>query len=143
MQKQEKRRPANAEYTTIFDRTTHIETYDKQDRIKELQTVISEIQVEIAAIKTQGSEISAEVAEIEKAAMESIPDKVGVYHVRYFEHILRFLKNIRTKVGEARTWLMAMQSKKAKRGSAFVQRSKKKGTQYSLSQELQTARNVT
>jgi tRNA(Ser,Leu) C12 N-acetylase TAN1 len=35
-----------------------------------------------------------------------------------------------------------MQSKKAKRGSAFAVNTKKKGTQYSQSQELSSARNV-
>ena len=74
--------------------------------------------------------------------MQSIGKKPGVYHVRYLELLLSFLQGVKAKVGEAKTWLMAIQSKRAKRGSAFAVRSKKQGTQYSLSQELSTARNV-
>ena len=46
------------------------------------------------------------------------------------------------KTGESRTWMQALMSKKAKRGSAFAARSKKQGTAYSMSQELSNSRNV-
>ena len=133
---------ANPEFKTIFSGVHHKEGVEKKEKIQELQSLITEIRHEIQAIKAKSEGLNAEVEQIEKATIESLPEKVGVYHVRHFEIILEYLRNIKAKVGEAKTWLMAMQSKKAKRGSAFATRSKKKGTQYSLSQELSAARNV-
>ncbi len=133
---------ANPEFKQVFSLTNHKESHDKQKRIQELQVVINEIRREVQAIKARSEGIVSEVDQIEKATIESLPERVGIYHVRHFELILEYLRNIRSKVGEAKTWLMAMQSKKGKRGSAFSARSKKKGTQYSLSQELSAARST-
>ena len=110
--------------------------------IQQLQATISEIQREVKEIRIYSQGLTDEVLKIEQAAMQAIPEKIGVYHVRYYEMILQYLKGLKAKVGEAKTWLMAMQSKKSKRGSAFGANTKKKGTQYSLSQEHQIARSV-
>ena len=134
---------ANPEFKQVFDLTTHRETHEKQEKIKELQSLLVEIRREVQSIKAQSEGLTAEAEQVERAALQSLPDRVGIYHVRYFEIILEYLKNIKTKVGEAKTWLMAMNSKKTKRGSAFAKQSKKQGTQFSLSQELAAARNVT
>jgi hypothetical protein len=71
-----------------------------------------------------------------------MPEKLGVYHVRFLEIILKILQSIKLKINESGTWLEAMRSKRAKRGSAFMANSKKKGTQYSMSQELTLTRSV-
>lgn len=138
---------SNTEFTTHFDVTSFREGSERQQRIserrQELQQLIEEIRTEVKSIKSRSAEVAQEVDQIERATLESLPDKVGVYHIRYFEHILQYLQGIKAKIGEAKMWLMAMNSKKAKRGSAFAARSKKHGTQFSQSQELQNARNVT
>lgn len=136
------RKYANPEFKIAFDKTSFHETHEKQYEIRQLQATIAEIQREVKEIRAYSQGLTDEVLKIEQAAMQALPEKIGVYHVRYYELILQYLKGLKAKVGEAKTWLMAMQSKKAKRGSAFGQNSKKKGTQYSLSQELQTARSV-
>jgi len=86
--------------------------------------------------------LAHEVVEVEKHAIQSLPEKPGVYHVRFLELLSSFLQGLTTKVSEAKNWMAAMHTKKAKRGSLFAVRSKKQGTQYSLSQELQSARSV-
>jgi septum formation inhibitor MinC len=140
---QESSHIANPEFTqTVFDLSTHKESVEKPKQIQEIQQLVETIRQEVKNIKAQSEGLTAEIAQIEKAALQSLPDKVGVYHVRYLEIILSFLEGLKAKVGEARTWLAAMQSKKAKRGSAFAANTKKKGTQYSQSQELSSARNV-
>lgn len=139
---QEKQGIANPEFQTVFSLNTHAETVEKPHLINEIQSKIQEIQAEVKDLRAHSEGLSAEVEQVERAALQSLPEKPGVYHVRYLELLLQFLKGIKAKVGEARTWLAAMQSKKAKRGSAFVARSKKQGTQYSMSQELSASRNV-
>ncbi|MBP9797594.1 hypothetical protein KBC70_00415 [Candidatus Woesebacteria bacterium] len=133
---------ANPEFTIAFNKTSFHESHTKQSEIKQLQETISDIQREVKQIRAYSSGLSDEVMKIEQAALQAIPEKVGIYHVRYYEMILQYLRGLKAKVGEAKTWLMAMQSKKASRGSAFGANTKKKGTQYSLSQEQQVARSV-
>ena len=134
---------ANPEFTqTIFDLSTHKEVVERPRQIMEIQQLVEEIRREVKEIKAKSEGLNAEVEQIEKVTLQSLPDKPGIYHIRYLEIVLSFLRGLKTKVGEAKTWLMAMQSKRAKRGSAFMTNTKKKGTQYSLSQELSTARNV-
>jgi len=133
----------NPEFTqTVFDLSQHKETIDRPKQITEIQQLVEQIRQEVKTIKAHSEGLNAEVEQIEKVTHQSLPDKIGVYHVRYLEIILSFLQGLKAKVGEARTWLSAMQSKKTKRGSAFAVQSKKKGTQFSQSQELSTARNV-
>lgn len=124
---------------TIF---TH-ERHQEEDIIpREIEQLKAEIRQEIEALKKANAAVVAEAAQIEKAAMQTIAKKGGVYHVRFMEVLLHMLRSLRAKAGEARTWLAAMQTKKKKRGSLFAAHAKKKGTQYSLSQELQNARSV-
>lgn len=144
---QEQPKGANTEFTTHFDVTSFREGTERQRKIserrQEIQQLVEEIRSEVKAIKARSAEVANEVEQIERATLESLPNKVGVYHIRYFEYILQYLQGIKAKIGEAKTWLMAMNNKKAKRGSAYAARSKKHGTQFSQSQELQNARNVT
>ncbi len=122
---------------TIFDFTTHYEENMVRQQIKELTQRIKE---EMKAIKSKSESLDQEILEVEKVVMSENPKKPGIYHVRFLELVLRILKTLRLKIGESKTWLQAMVSRKKKRGSLFAHLSKKKGTQYSLSQELQIAR---
>lgn len=141
-QSPEKQGVINTEFKDVFDLTKHKEDVDRPKRIKEIQTLLQEIRAEIADLKRRSDGLNNEVEQVEKAALSSLPSESGIYHVHYLETMLQFLQGIKEKVGEARTWMQAMQSKKKKRGSAFASRSKKQGTQYSMSQELSAARNV-
>lgn len=123
----------------VFSFQEHSENTLIKQKIAELTELIKR---EIEALKKQGSEFSSELSDIEKIALNDLPEKPGIYHVRFLEIVLSFIRNLRAKVGESRTWLNAMMSKKKKRGSLFAVRSKKAGTQYSLSQELQSSRSV-
>lgn len=124
---------------SIFSYQHYYETEVVKKQIKELT---EQVKKEIAFIKKADTALAAELYNIEKLSLESLPEKPGIYHIRFLEIILRILKSLREKIGESRTWLSAMISRKKKRGSLFVVLSKKKGTQYSLSQELTTARSV-
>lgn len=124
---------------TIF---THLKHTEKDVIPREIAQLKEEIRREIKALKQANKALLAEAEEIEKASMTTLPEKSGVYQVKFLEFLLSLLSTLRTKVSEAKSWMSALQSKKAKRGSLFAARSKKKGTQYSQSQELQNARSI-
>ena len=116
--------------------------YEKEVVKKEIRQLTEKIKEQIDLIKKADSALIQEVKDMENMAIGSLPETPGIYHIRFFEIILGILKTIRAKIGESRTWLSAMVSKKKKRGSLFTVRSKKAGTQYSMSQELSSSRSV-
>lgn len=123
----------------LFSYTEYSETTLIKQKIAELTELIKK---EIDYLKKDNSALLSEVKDVEKLTLNDLPEKPGIYHVRFLEVVLNVIRHLRAKVGESKTWLEAMMSKKKKRGSLFSARSKKSGTQYSLSQELQSARSI-
>jgi len=133
-----KKRPVKQEFK-LFNKKEYEETESTQTQIKEL---LNQIKQEIEAVKKADSALISQVQEAEKLAVENISENQGVYNVRFLQVIVSFLRTLRLRIGESSTWFDALKSKKKKRGSLFAHFSKKKGTQYSLSQELQSSRSV-
>lgn len=123
----------------IFDYQQYSETTLIKKQISELTELIKK---EINLLKKDNSSLLNEVGDIESLTINALPEKPGIYHIRFLEIVLSMIRHLRAKVGESKTWMEAMITKKKKRGSLFAVRSKSKGTQYSLSQELQSARAV-
>jgi len=123
----------------LFDYQQYSETTLIKKQINELTELIRK---EIDMLKRENSSLLSEVRDVEKLTIDSLPEKPGIYHVRFLEVVLSMIRHLRAKVGESKTWMNALITKKKKRGSLFSSRSKNKGTQYSLSQELQSARSV-
>ncbi len=109
---------------------------------RQIQELTEQVRREIELLKKTDKSMLSEVRDVEKLAINDVPEKPGVYHIRFLEIVLSILRAVRAKVSESQTWLQALISKKKKRGSLFALRSKEKGTQYSLSQELSNARSV-
>jgi hypothetical protein len=109
---------------------------------KQIQELTDAIKKEIEMIKKADSSLLNDISDVEKLAINDLPEKPGIYDIRFLELVLGILRTLRAKVGESKTWLQALQSKKKKRGSLFAIRSKKQGTQYSMSQELSNSRSV-
>lgn len=124
----------------LFNAKEYFEDKKVKEDIRRLMEEIHQIGKKITEAST---ELKSEVEQLQKITVNnSSSQEQGIYHVRFLEIVLSLLQTIWEKVGESKTWLQAMISKKKKRGSLFVARSKKMGTQYSLSQELQSARSV-
>jgi len=123
----------------LFNYTSHHENVIVRDQIKNL---VEQIRQEVLYIKKADASLLNDVRDIEKFTMDTLSEKPGIYHVKFLELVLQILRSVRMKVGESRTWMQALMSKKAKRGSAYNARSKKQGTAYSLSQELSNSRSV-
>jgi hypothetical protein len=118
------------------------EYYERELIKKQIKELTEQIRKEIEFIKKSNASLLIQVKDIERLTVESPPDKPGIYHIRFLEIVLAILRTLRAKIGESKTWLQALISKKKKRGSLFLVLSKKQGTQYSLSQELQAARSI-
>jgi hypothetical protein len=136
--KEVKKRPAKQEFK-LFDKREYDESTNTNAQIKEL---MNQIRQEIEAVKKADATLMSQVQEAERVSIENITEDQGVYNVRFLQLIVSFLRTVRQKIGESSTWFDALKSKKKKRGSLFAHLSKKKGTQYSLSQELQSSRAV-
>ncbi len=136
---EKKQKPTQRQEFSLFSYNNYFEKEVVKKQIKELT---EQIKKEIKLLKKADSSLISEVQDIEKLTIDSLPEKPGIYHIRFLEIVLRVLQTLREKVGESRTWLAALVSKKKKRGSLFASLSKKKGTQYSMSQELTNARSV-
>lgn len=126
----------------VFRFHEHHESHTVKQEIADIQQLIEQVKQEIKMIKQQNQAMLAEVKDVEKLTLGSSKEGSKPYDSSFLEVILSLLRTIRLKIGESNTWLQAMVSKRKKRGSAFAVRSKEKGTQYSLSQELQVTRNV-
>jgi len=137
-QKTEEKKSLKKE-ANLFNFQSHHENVIVRDQIKNL---IEQIKQEVQYIKKTDSSLLNDVRDIEKFTMDTLSEKPGIYHVKFLEIVLRILQSVRMKVGESRTWMQALMSKKKKRGSAFMARSKKQGTAYSMSQELSKSRSV-
>lgn len=132
----EQRRPAaQKEFKNIW-------SFQQEQEMRTIRELVEQIKQEIKLLKQADKAFLNEVKDIEKITMEELPYNPGIYHIRFMELVIQILRTLRMKINESRTWLVAFQSKKKKRGSAFGTMSKKKGTSFSQSQELATARSV-
>lgn len=132
-------KPSQRKEFTIFNYQSYYEQEVIKRKIAELLKIIKE---EIKAIKQSQKDLVAEVKDIENLTINAQNEQPTIYHLNFFEIIISILKNLRKKITESKTWLEALVTRKKKRGSLFLARSKKMGTQYSLSQELQAARST-
>lgn len=133
---------APAKQKQEFKLFNYTEYYEKELVKRQIKELTEQIKKEIELLKKADSSLLNEVRDVEAISINTLPEKPGIYHVRFLELVLSILRTLRAKIGESKTWLQALVSKKKKRGSLFVARSKKQGTQYSLSQELTNARSV-
>lgn len=125
-----------------FKLFNYTEYYEKELVKRQIKELTEQIIKEIELIKKADASLLNEIKDVEAISINALPEKPGIYHIRFLEIVLSILRTLRAKIGESKTWMQALISKKKKRGSLFMARSKKQGTQYSLSQELSTARSV-
>ena len=111
----------------LFSFAERRETLQTTEQIKKLVVMIKE---EVKKIEAQNKMMITETARI---TVEQMPDKPGIYHIRFFEWLLSLLTDIRKKVTESASWLSIAQGKKQKKG--YWGMAKKKGTSFTLSGE--------
>lgn len=131
--------PGNFQKTVEFKR---LYDFNAEQEKRTIQELLKKIHEEIKALKQANALFAEEVKDVEKLTLSSVEEQEGIYHIRFLELMLSFIKTLHAKVSESSTWLEALQSKKKKRGSLFASLSKKKGTQYSMSEEMKITRST-
>ena len=97
---------------------------------EEIKKLVSFIRREVSLLEQDNKLFLQEAA---KLSVEQLPEKPGIYHVRFLEWVLKMLRELRKKVAESRTWFAAVQGKRQKMG--FWGKVKKHGTSFMLSGE--------
>jgi len=106
------------------------EKYQEATLRNEIRQAVSTVQREVVKLE---KDQKALITDIEKVTVESLPNKPGVYHLRFFQWLISIVKSLRQKVNESRTWLVAMKSKKSQQN--YWKMYKKHGTSFGLSDE--------
>lgn len=114
----------------------------EEKEIEELKQLIKLIEKEVKEIKRKSNQVLQGVHDIENSVVNTHEKEPTMYIFRILNAFLDVLRSINLNLPSSATWMEAMQTKKAKRGSLFAARSKKGGTSYSQSQELSNARSV-
>ena len=139
MEAQKPKKFANPDFkpTLVFSKDIHNEEIRTR---QELDSILNALQNEVAAIKFQSAQLNSEIEKVDSILLQSKPAKVGIYHVRFYEMLLKHLRQIRAKIGDAKTWLTTSKGKGNKRGSAFA--GKKKSRDTYMNEEVSLARSV-
>ena len=107
---------------------------EKQEQVKvsqEIESLMKQVKQELELLKTQDKALSHDIS---KLTVEGVPQKAGIYHLRFLEFVIKLLWLLRQKVSESRMWLQISFEKKQQK--KFWHLAKKKGTKFSMSKEL-------
>ncbi len=96
----------------------------------QIQKLMQELAVEVTKLQKQTSELTSEVKSI---TVETMPAKVGAYHLNYFDWVINMLRDLRKRVNESRHWLALWDQKKKQKG--YWAMFKKHGTSFAMSEE--------
>lgn len=122
------------------ERAPEIQLFSFQERQENIHTrdeikiLLKEIKREILALEKQQKGLLNDAAKI---TLESMPDKPGVYHVRFLEWILKTIRDLRIKVSESAEWFSMVVGKRKKMG--YWGMAKKHGTSFSMNNERTVA----
>ncbi|MCR4329163.1 MAG: DUF5660 domain-containing protein [Candidatus Roizmanbacteria bacterium] len=107
------------------------EVQEKQSIRQELNSLIENVRRELELLKVQDKGLSEDIS---KLVLQNNPEKPGIYHIRFFQFVIKLLHALRKRISEGRMWLdVAFEKKKKKK---FWGLAKKKGTSFSRSSEL-------
>lgn len=104
---------------------------DEQNLKKETEMILSKLKEQITVLEKSEKALAGDLSKIK---VERLPQKTGIYYVRYLEWLLAVVKQLRMKVDEGRTWLEAFMTRKKKK-MGYWKMYKKHGTTFGLSQE--------
>lgn len=104
---------------------------------REQQKIYQETTVILQKLKEQVSQLEKSnkglVTQLSKVKVEQIPQKSGIYYIRFLEWLLIVVRQMRTKVEEGQAWLSTFNQRKRKIG--YWKMYKKHGTTFGLSYE--------
>ena len=130
--------------TIEFAKTPEVQPSVQPRKIESRQTRPSsdeqEVKKKIEAIRGELKALSQSIRslrqEISKTIME-VPVDPGIYHLNFFDHLRSYLTTMKQEIDDSRTWLMAFNTCKAKKG--YWGQFKKHGTSFGMSSERSIA----
>lgn len=116
----------------------------EQEEQRQLDAIYEELEREIKRYAEAQNKLDQNIINLQKLIIEERTNKrkSGAYAFSIAEIGKMILKTALINVSDSNNWMEALMSKRKKRGSLFATRSKKQGTQYSMSQELSLTRSV-
>ncbi|KKR31643.1 MAG: hypothetical protein UT63_C0064G0025 [Candidatus Gottesmanbacteria bacterium GW2011_GWC2_39_8] len=108
-------------------------TAEQNEMQKEVQEILHALKQQVKLLEKSEKGLAKDLS---KVTVESLPEKTGIYYLRFFEWLLVLIKQVRAKVEEGKTWLDCMQGKKKK---GYWGMYKKHGTGFGLSNERSMA----
>ena len=116
----------------------------EQEEQRQLDEVYKELEQEIKKYEAQQQKMDENIEKLKKLIIAERTNKYkkGKYAFTVAEIGRMIMKTALVNISESNNWLEAVTTKRKKRGSLFAARSKKQGTQYSMSQELSVTRSV-
>ncbi len=127
--------PSQKNETLVFSRRQN-----EEEKLvhRETQEILIQLKKQIVLLEKSEKALSSEITKIK---VEQLPQKTGIYYLRYFEWLTLIVRQMRVKVEEGRAWLSTFTNRKKKR-SGYWQMFKKHGTTFGLSQERTLAHQI-
>lgn len=98
----------------------------------ETQQHVTQLQQEIKGLAKATGELARQV---DISAMQvSSETSISTYHLNFFEHLKRLIRQLKTQINESAMWLSEW-NKKAKKKNAYWNGVKRSGSKYLLSQD--------
>jgi len=107
-----------------------------QEKMHELRVQLQSITVEIGKLAASTGNLATQT----EIAMVEVPVNPGVYHVIFFEKVLKFLQSFRQKIDQASTWLEGTNKRAEKKN--YWSMYKKKGSSFLLSPDHYLSRSA-
>jgi hypothetical protein len=107
-----------------------IEAREDFETKQEIKKLIELVKQEIKLIEQHNKMLITEAA---KVTLDALPEKPGIYHVRFFEWLLGLLRDVRKKVTESGNWLAMARGKQKRMG--YWGLAQKHGTKYTMSSD--------
>lgn len=141
---QQEQEQKNAQFFMEQQRAAEAQAKKRMDEDrKQIDEIHSMLRKEIEKYEKAQHTMNENLEKIKKMLLlEQQQAKKGIYHVTHAEVLVMMFRSFLANINESNTWLEALISRKSKRGSLFATRTKSKGTQYSMSQELSIARST-
>lgn len=114
--------------TLVF---SYIQRKEDTNVQKETQLLVAKLKEQIVILEKSELALSHEIS---KVKVEQIPQKSGIYYIRYLEWLLTVIRSLQIRVSEGRTWLETFSQRKKKK-LGYWKMYKKHGTTFGLSHE--------
>ncbi|MCJ7740453.1 DUF5660 domain-containing protein [Candidatus Microgenomates bacterium] len=128
-QKEQKKPPQRME-TLVFSRKSYESHTQEQQLQCEIKGLLKQLKDQITVLEKSEKSLTSEITKIK---VEQLPNKTGIYYLRFFEWLITIVRQLRVKVEEGIAWLETFTRRKKKMG--YWKMYKKHGTTFGLSHE--------